>query len=149
MDVDLKTIVSDFEKKVNALKKDVDNLEKKKANLQVDVNDLQSEVSDLTNKKKNLDKFLDVSLKKSTELKLKELADLEDNLKSDKEKLSKDKSQIAALEEDLKLRIKLAQKEKENLVRSNQENEGIREELIAARSRLEKAVKLIAETLNG
>jgi len=149
MDVDLKTIVSDFEKKVNALKKDVDNLEKKKANLQVDVNDLQSEVSDLTNKKKNLDKFLDVSLKKSTELKLKELADLEDNLKSDKEKLSKDKSQIAALEEDLKLRIKLAQKEKENLVRSNQENEGIREELIAARARLEKAVKLIAETLNG
>jgi len=149
MDIDLKTIVSDFEKKVNALKKDVDNLEKKKANLQVDVNDLQSEVSDLTNKKKNLDEFLDVSLKKSTELKLKELADLEDNLKSDKEKLSKDKSQIAALEEDLKLRIKLAQKEKENLVRSNQENEGIREELIAAKARLEKAVKLIAETLNG
>lgn len=142
-ELNVKTLVEDFEKKVTQLKKDVDNLTKKKSNLESDIGDLQPKVKDLTAKKSKLDSFLAEESQKVTKVALERVQTLEDGLKVQRDALAKEKGVAVARSKELGDRIKASEKAKANYEESQRKCEAKEKEVNGIKLNLKKAGEMI------
>ncbi len=147
MEVNLKTVVADFEKKVTELKREVDNLEKKKLNYQSDIESLSKEQKELKNKVDNLSNTLAKEVEKATQSALDKLNTAEAEIKTEKERLAKSNAALSGKIADYDARIKETERLKENLQASLKEYDGMKKEVDAIKDNLEGVVKVIKEML--
>ena len=142
-EVNVKTVVQDFEKKVTQLTKDVNNLSKRKANLESDIGELQPKVKDLTAKKAKLDTFLAEEVQKATKAALERVQALEDSAKAGRDALTKERGVAGAKNKELGEKIKGTEKAKANFEESQRRCEAKEKEISNIKTNLVKAIEMI------
>ncbi|RKY32403.1 MAG: hypothetical protein DRP74_02710 [Candidatus Omnitrophota bacterium] len=149
MNLNIKTIVSDFEKRVSVLKKEVDGLEKKKANYEADIEALSRKQKELNSAVADKSKYLAGEVAKAVNAALEKLKIQENEVVSQKEALVKDRGQAGILQKTLDEKIKETDKLKVNLQTSIREYLDLKAEVEDIKNKLEKTIEVIKGVFNG
>jgi len=147
VDVDIKTVVQNFEKKVTELKKETDNLEKKKTNLESDVEDLIRQQRELKDKVDNRSATLEKEVSKATQSALDRLNEAEVEVKVEKGKVAQNNNILTSKIADYDSKVKETERLKVNLQASIKEYESKVKDVVALKAKLNGIVNSIVEVL--